>query len=89
MTEKIKLSTGSMRNQCPACRELFNSVAAFDKHRYGQFGIEDKSHEGTFLLSNRKCRTIEQMEAKGMVKTNSGFWASKAYDYPSDDVGVG
>ena len=49
------------RNQCPACGELFNSSGAFDKHRTGDF-------------SARRCLSVEEMTAKGMVPNETGFW---------------
>jgi hypothetical protein len=50
------------RNQCQGCMEYFNSTAAFDKHRHGDFG------------KDRRCRTIDEMRAKGMTKNAAGFW---------------
>lgn len=52
------------RNQCPACAELFNSNAAFDKHRTGRFGVD------------RRCMTAEEMRKRGMVLRDDGFWRS-------------
>jgi hypothetical protein len=78
---KVKLATGTNRNQCSGCGELFNSIAAFDKHRHGRFGIPNKEHEGEYLDAVRKCYSTDEMTAKGMIKTNDGFWASKAFDY--------
>lgn len=54
------------KNQCSGCKELFNSTAAFDKHRTGKFGVD------------RRCRTEVEMRASGMVKRESGFWVSSA-----------
>lgn len=54
------------RNECPTCSELFNSNAAFDKHRTGDFGV------------NRRCRTVDEMQAKGMCKNASGWWVTAA-----------
>lgn len=53
------------RNQCQGCGEYFNSTSAFDKHRVGDFGVD------------RRCITNAEMQAKGMVKTDSGFWIGK------------
>lgn len=52
------------RNQCPTCGKGFNSIAAFDKHRTGKFGV------------GRRCMTTEEMLAKGMVLRDDGFWRS-------------
>jgi hypothetical protein len=50
------------RNQCPTCREYFNSNGAFDKHRTGPHGVY------------RRCRTPEEMQEKGMSLRKDGFW---------------
>lgn len=52
------------RNQCCGCGEYFNSSAAFDKHRHGDFG------------KDRRCRTVEEMREKGMDKNAAGFWVT-------------
>ena len=54
------------RNQCPTCREYFNSNGAFDKHRTGSHGV------------NRRCRTPEEMEEKGMSLRADGFWIAES-----------
>ena len=53
--------------QCPSCGQYFNSTYAFDYHRYGDYG--------KYL---RKCRTLDEMRAIGMVLTNKGLWISQA-----------
>lgn len=61
--------TGS-RNQCQSCKQYFNSNTAFDKHRTGEHG------------RNRRCRTVEEMTALGMLLNNAGFWITeKRNDY--------
>lgn len=52
-------------NQCPTCREYFNSSAAFDKHRYGDFSI------------GRFCLPEWEMWCRGMRRNASGFWVTK------------
>ena len=56
------------QNQCPTCKEYFNSVHAFDKHRKGKHGID------------RHCLTIPEMLAKGMDKNAEGFWIGSKMD---------
>lgn len=63
MTERI---LRGQRNECPTCGELFNSNAAFDKHRTGHFGID------------RRCMTVEEMHGKGMCKNAGGWWVTAA-----------
>lgn len=60
----MKAKVTGDRNQCPGCLELFNSSAAFDKHRHGDFG------------KSRRCMTVEEMKAKGMDKNSSGYWVT-------------
>ena len=62
------MNLGSQRNQCQGCKQYFNSNKAFDKHRTGEYGV------------NRRCRTPEEMMAKGMLINHAGFWITKAYD---------
>jgi hypothetical protein len=51
---------------CSACHELFNSTAAFDKHRFGEYG------------NGRRCLTVEEMLAKGMSRNSGGWWVTAA-----------
>lgn len=53
------------RNQCRGCSQYFNSNTAFDKHRTG-----DYEH-------GRRCRTPEEMIAKGMSLNATGFWITE------------
>ncbi len=39
------------RNQCAACGNYFNSTAAFDKHRVGEFG-KDRGCMGWFEMAH-------------------------------------
>lgn len=66
------------RNECPGCNEVFNSTAAFDKHRTGKFG--KPAEQG-----GRRCRTVAEMHSAGMVKNAAGFWISHpmAQDCPA------
>ena len=61
------------RNQCAGCGEYFNSNYAFDKHRTGKHGVD------------RRCRTKEEMLAKGMSVNQWGFWISESYIYNAGD----
>ena len=65
----MKLLRGD-RNQCKGCMEYFNSTGAFEKHRTGQHGVD------------RRCRTPEEMIAKGFSLNAAGYWvASKMPDH--------
>lgn len=63
----MKQLNGS-RNQCPTCKEYFNSNGAFDKHRTGSHGV------------NRRCMTIDEMLEKGMAIRADGFWVATPMD---------
>jgi len=53
------------KNQCQGCKQYFNSNLAFEKHRTGKHG------------KDRRCRTEEEMIAKGMSLNAQSFWISK------------
>jgi hypothetical protein len=63
----MKTLTGQ-RNQCQSCKEYFNSNKAFERHRTGEHG------------KDRRCRTTEEMLAKGMSLNAKGFWITEVYD---------
>lgn len=62
---KSKLTLRGDRNQCPTCGLYLNSTHAFEKHRTGTYGVD------------RRCLTVPEMEAKGMVINKDGFWMTK------------
>ncbi len=51
------------RSQCSGCNEVFNSVTAFDAHRVGSF-----PHR------TRRCLTVQEMQAKDMIRDGQGQW---------------
>ena len=53
------------RNQCQGCKEYFNSIKAFERHRIGEFGVD------------RRCRTPDEMIARGYSKNKYGFWITQ------------
>jgi len=50
------------RCECCACGEYFNKVSTFDSHRVGKFG------------KNRRCLTVQEMQARNMNKTQDDYW---------------
>ena len=58
---------GNRRCQCGACKEYFNSVAAFEKHRIGDHGV------------NRRCMSPKAMYQAGMSINGAGFWISSSW----------
>ena len=54
------------RNQCQGCKQFFNSLFAFEKHRTGEHG------------KDRRCLTPDEMLAKGMSLNGAGFWITSA-----------
>jgi phage replication-related protein YjqB (UPF0714/DUF867 family) len=67
------------RNQCQGCKEYFNSTFAFDKHRVGDHGVD------------RRCLTPDEMRAKGMDVSASGYWVSalNTQAFPADLAAMG
>jgi hypothetical protein len=62
---KVKISVGSMANQCPACGQRFHSISAFDSHRSGEYAAV-----------HRRCLTSAEMTELGMVVNESGNWGN-------------
>lgn len=56
-------------NQCAGCNEYFNSGAAFDKHRVGDYG--------RLTINTRRCLKPTEMIAAGMAKNSTGWWVTK------------
>jgi hypothetical protein len=63
----VKL-TGN-RCRCSACGERFNSAKTFDGHRVGPFSPITRP-------TQRRCLSVEQMQAKGWLLNDAGFWIS-------------
>jgi len=74
--------------ECTGCGEFFNSDAAHRFHRVGGYGeaifsTNSKGKRGDLLgygSHTRRCLSIEEMKAKGMVKNELGRWVMEAYD---------
>lgn len=69
------------RNQCPSCGELFNSNAAFDKHRkpISWFVGISKEESKSLDAVPRRCLSLAEMSHLGMLKNNSDFWVGSAF----------
>jgi len=64
----MKLLKGN-RNQCGVCKEYFNSIGAFDKHRiFNDPKIRD--------WATRRCMTSDEMISSGMSLNQAGFWVT-------------
>jgi hypothetical protein len=71
-------------NQCPSCNEYFNSTAAFEKHRTGDYATGPNGS-----IPARRCLTIHEMQAKGMSKNSSDWWITMASERdPQADHGA-
>lgn len=57
----LNLKLTGNRSQCGACREYFNSVGAFDKHRVG-------------TPADRSCASPSDI---GMSFNAAGYWITK------------
>lgn len=62
------------RNECPACGLLFNSTAAFDKHRVGDIGMHNSKTPNPYGPV-RRCMTVAEMQERGMAVSN-GYWVT-------------
>jgi hypothetical protein len=60
---------------CRACGEFFNSTFMFDKHRRGKYP------------GGRRCLTPAELEAKGHVRNEAGFWISTARETVPEILG--
>ena len=71
MTTAISRTFGRVlrgdHNQCPTCREYFNSMAGFDMHRAGPF-------------TARRCLSPDEMRADGMAVSKSGWWVTSLWE---------
>ena len=62
-----RLAVGKRRNHCNGCHEFFNSDAAFEMHRVGNYTDEDP----------RRCLTVEEMLERGMALNKDGYWVTR------------
>lgn len=60
-----KLPIGANLCRCSGCGEHFRSVGAFEMHR-----------AGSYQPLTRRCLTIDEMRAAGMVRRADGFWTT-------------
>ncbi len=72
------------KSTCGKCSQIFTSVVSFDKHRTGSYGdaIYTNSKHNKVIghtLSTRRCMTVEEMTAKGMVFAH-GRWGTGQFD---------
>lgn len=61
MNTKIKLTVGSMANQCQ-CGLRFKSVGGHERHRIGRFGID------------RRCMTVSELVEAGFTQNVHDQW---------------
>lgn len=59
------MKVGQSKNQCSGCSEYFNSNSAFEKHRWGKYGVD------------RRCMTQEEMKGKLMEQNAGGYWITE------------
>ncbi len=55
------------RCQCTDCGDYFNGLDAFDRHRVGSFAKAAQAN-------TRRCLTVAEMEAAGLIRNAAGFW---------------
>lgn len=69
------------RNQCPTCGLRFNSTAAFEKHRVGDFQRSSEKRPNPYGTV-RRCMTTGEMLARGMAVNAAGFWVTEQRVWP-------
>lgn len=57
------------RCQCKGCGQYFNSAYTFDGHRVGPYAPINRP-------STRRCLSVAEMQAKGWLRNDAGFWIS-------------
>ena len=66
---------GESRNQCQGCKQYFNSIKAFERHRTGKYGVD------------RRCKTPEELLEKGWLLNEDGFWITgKRTKFPDKET---
>jgi len=68
--ERLPLYTDICK--CSKCGEYFNSTAAFDKHRTGDYGTVRKP-------GDRRCMSILGMQEIGMAKNSKDYWVTSLF----------
>ncbi len=53
----------AIKSECSVCGATFVSVAAFDIHRVG-----------SYLPRSRRCMTVNEMQAEGLIQDDKGWW---------------
>jgi hypothetical protein len=59
------------RNECASCGEVFSSVSWFDLHRIGDHAKK-----------TRRCLSINEIKALGMIKDGKGCWKKDQGEKP-------
>lgn len=70
------------RNQCPTCGLYFNSTAAFEKHRVGDFQRSSEKRPNRYGTV-RRCMATWEMLVRGMAVNAAGFWVTEQRVWPS------
>ena len=62
----------------PACGLIFSSLSAFDMHQVGEYSKPRYDATGHRVIgripSTRRCLSIAEMQARGMVQNEKGWW---------------
>jgi hypothetical protein len=68
--QKCERSWGGLRAEhCRVCHETFSGTTAGDRHRVGVY-------ETPVLPAGRRCLSVAEMTAKGLVQNTHGIWTS-------------
>lgn len=66
-----KTIVGYKPEHCPECHETFGGTHTGDLHRAGPHGVA----VGT---NRRRCLTLAELEAKGLVQNSRSYWIRRA-----------
>lgn len=64
-----------MKSTCTACKKIFSSDRAFDKHRVGPIVQGLPPGQGA---RERRCLNEREMLERGMVQGRAGLWGREA-----------
>lgn len=70
------------RSTCAACKAVFSSTSAFDRHRAGSYGLPIIRNGQVigYTPEMRICIVEEAMRKRGMVQNAKGIWTTGTFD---------
>lgn len=71
----MALKVTHSRCRCTACGDYFNSTAAFDKHRTGEYP------------GARRCMDHQERRERKMDTNTAGYWVTALREWPASEGG--